>query len=87
MKVDESNYYILDKASKITLTNYDIKWFDAENVDGYIEPDNIITMIEDLVYEIEDLKEKIKHIKQDIQDNYRPIPYSEMVGISDRDFI
>ena len=87
MKVDESNYYILDKASKITLTNYDIKWFDAENVDGYIEPDNIITMIEDLVYEIEYLKEKIKHIKQDIQDNYRPIPYSEMVGISDRDFI
>ena len=87
MKVDESNFETLDRASKITLTNYNIKWFDAENIDGYIDPDNVITMIDDLIYEIDYLKEKIEDIKQDMRDNYRPIPYSEMVGISDRDFI
>ena len=37
--------------------------------------------------EIEHLEEKIKDIEQDIEDNYRPIPYAEQVGISDKDFI
>lgn len=87
MIVNESNFDILEKASKITLTDYEIKWFDAENINGYIETDNLISIIEDLIYEIDRLEEKIEDIKQDIRDNYRPIPYAEQVGISDRDFL
>lgn len=87
MRVDESNFETLKRASDITLTDYDIKWFDAENIDGYIDADNIISMIEDLIYEIGCLKEKIEDREQDIKDNYRRIPTAEQVGISNKDFI
>ena len=42
---------------------------------------------EDLESDVERLEEKVKDLEYDIQENYRPIPYSEMVGISDSDFI
>lgn len=87
MIVNESNFEILDKASKITLTDYDIKWFDAENINGYIDTDSLIAIIEDLICEVDHLEEKIEDMEQDIQDNYRPIPVAEQVDISDRDFI
>lgn len=87
MKVDESNYEILKKVSEITLTDYEIKWFNAENIDGYIESDNLFYMIEDLLYELNHLEEEFEDLKQDIQDNYKPIPVAEQVGISDKDFM
>lgn len=43
--------------------------------------------IDELIADKEHLKEEIKDLKQDIEDNYRPIPVAEQVGISDRDFI
>lgn len=42
---------------------------------------------EELEYEVEILKEKIKRIEDDRDENYRPIPISEQLDISDRDFI
>lgn len=42
---------------------------------------------EELEYEIEILKEKIEIIERDRDENYRPIPMSEQLDISDRDFI
>lgn len=42
---------------------------------------------EELEYEIEILKEKIEIIERDRDDNYRPIPISEQLDISDRDFL
>lgn len=42
---------------------------------------------EELEYEIEILKEKIEIIERDRDDNYRPIPMSEQLDISDRDFL
>lgn len=87
MIVDESVFDIIEKASKITLTDYDIKWFDAENINGYIDTDNLILIIEDLICEVNHLEEKIEDIEQDMRDNYRPIPVAEQVDISDRDFI
>lgn len=87
MRVDENNFEILDKASKITGTDYEIKWYDAENINGYIETENLISIIEDLIYEIDRLQEELEDIEQDIKDNYKPIPEAEQVGISVRDFI
>lgn len=87
MIVDESNFDILDRASKITRTDYSIRWFDAENINGYIETEAMLSIIDDLIYEIDILQEKIEDMEQDIKDNYRPIPVAEQVGVSDRDFI
>ena len=42
---------------------------------------------EELEYHIEVLEEKIKKIEDDRDENYRPIPMSEQLDISDRDFI
>lgn len=53
----------------------------------FITLEELMSDYEEMIDEIDDLKEKIKDLKQDIEDNYRPIPYAEQVGISDRDFI
>lgn len=45
------------------------------------------SQIEDLTADKEHLEEELKDLRQDLEDNYRPIPISEQVGISDRDFI
>lgn len=87
MMVDESNYETLDRASKMTGTDYDIRWFDAENIKGYIDSETLLTMVEDLIIEVDRLQEEIEDMEQDIQDNYKPISYAEQVGISDSDFI
>jgi len=87
MKVNETNYSILNRASNITGTDYEIRWFDAENIDGYIDEDSIISMIEDLIGEIDRLEEEKQDIENYYKDNYKPISASEMYGISDRDFI
>lgn len=87
MIVNENNFEVIDRASKRTLTDYGIKWFDAENISGYIENDSLISIIEDLLGEIEHLEEQIEDIENDIRDNYKPIPLSEQYGISDKDFI
>lgn len=87
MKIDESNYDTFIKVSNITHVDYELKWFDAENIEGYIEPDTMLYMIENLLYELEVQKEKYDDLKEDLRDNYRPIPYAEQVGVSDMDFI
>lgn len=87
MIVNESIYDILEKASNITLTNYDIKWFDAENISGYIKEENLIDIIEDLILEVNRLEEEIEDIEEDIRDNYKRISNDEQVGISSKDFI
>lgn len=87
MIVDENNFDIIDRASKMTGTDYGIRWFDVENINGYIETESLLSMVDDLIYEIDLLNEKIEDREQDIQDNYRRISVAEQVGISDRDFI
>ena len=44
-------------------------------------------VIEDLLCEVGNWKEKYEDLKEDLRENYRPIPYAEQVGVSDRDFI
>lgn len=48
---------------------------------------DLLEAIDEKEYDILELKEEISRLKQDIEDNYRPIPVAEQVGISDRDFI
>lgn len=66
---------------------------DIEKIVGYeIEPfemieDDVISLLENLVGKYRTLEEELENTKQDLEDNYRPIPVAEQVGISDRDFI
>ena len=48
---------------------------------------DLISVIEDLDSEIEHWKEKYEDLEEDLRENYKPIPYAEQVGVSDRDFI
>lgn len=48
---------------------------------------DLLEIIDEKESDILELKEEISRLKQDIEDNYRPIPVAEQVGISDRDFI
>ena len=79
MKVDETNFETFEKVRKITLTDYEIKWFNAEEIDGYIDPDGMLAMIEDLLCEIDSLKEQAEDRERDIADNYKRIDIEEMI--------
>lgn len=58
-----------------------------KNTNLYDDWLSLLSSIEDLLSDKEQLEQEIRDLKQDIEDNYRPIPISEQVGISDRDFI
>lgn len=66
---------------------------DLEEIVGYkiepmtLEEDDVISLLEDLVGKYRTLEEKLENTKQDLEDNYRPVPISEQVGINDRDFM
>lgn len=62
------------------IVNYEIEPFEMTE-------DDVISLLEDLVGKYQILKKEFEDYKQDIEDNYRPIPIAEQVGISDRDFI
>lgn len=62
------------------IVNYEIEPFE-------ITEDDVIRLLEDLVGKYQILKKEFEDYKQDVEDNYRPIPIAEQVGISDRDFI
>ena len=81
MRVGEDNYEIFERVSEITMTDYDIKWWDSHNIQGYIEPDSLLDMIEDLICEVDRLEEKIEHIIQDRNDNYRQLTPKEMYDL------
>ena len=88
MKVNEDNYDILRKAEKITGVDSDIRWFDAENIDGYIDEENLLSIIKDLIVEYHRKEEQLDDLEQDLRDNYEPRRYDpyEEFGVSPRDF-
>lgn len=47
----------------------------------------LIDLYSDLYGDYLSLQEELEHLKQDIEDNYKPIPISEQIGIDDKDFI
>jgi len=60
MKVDETNYEILQRISDITKVEYEIKWFDAEDIDGYVDTNIVLAMLEDMICEVDRLKEELE---------------------------
>ena len=79
-KLDEYWKAVEQKAEKITMTNYEVDYQD------YIELENLLSIIEDLIGEVEHLKEEKEEIEQDRDDNYRPIPVKEQIGYDEKDY-
>lgn len=79
MKITQDEFDIISKASEITLTDYEIKWTDHDNLEGYIDSEDLLVIIQDLICEIEHKEEEIEDIKQDIESNYKPLTIAEQV--------
>lgn len=68
---------------KIVMKDEGFKHFSKKDVYDWEE---ILGIIEEMEDEIVSLNKKISDMEDDIRDNYKPIPLSEMYGVSDRDF-
>ena len=69
---------VLDKVSKETVTRYDEVLVKKEEY-YYVPEENIEPMLEDLLFEIEHWKEQYEDLKQDLEENYKHIPYEEQI--------
>jgi len=61
------------------------KWVAKYFYTDIVTIDELIGCIEDLDGEIENLKDRIEDMEEEMRTNYKPIPFSEMYGISERD--
>lgn len=82
IRIDDLGEELYKKVKEITFTNYAI---DEDRT--LISIENLIGMIEDLVYSYEHKQEELEDLENDIEDNYRPIPQAEQYCINDDDFI
>ena len=58
-----------------TLNEYGIKIDDKV----YLEQNDVLSIIEDLLVEIGNLEEKYEDLERDMQDNYKHIPIEEQI--------
>ena len=65
--------------NNITYTDYELKG-------NFIPVNSYMSIIEDLMSEIEMLEEKYNQLERELEENYRPISYGELVGVRDSDF-
>lgn len=64
-----------------------INYWKNKYKEKFKECEDLASDKEELEFHIEVLEEKIKRIEDDRDENYRPIPISEQLDISDRDFL
>ena len=82
------NQDVYERICKITFTDYEALYDKDPDVETVIVFEEAInSMLEDLICEIDRLEEKYEDLQQDLQDNYKRIPASEQVGVTDRDFM
>lgn len=65
----------LKKIKSKTLAEYGVKLADKY----YLDQNDILSIIEDLLLEIDNLEEKYEDLERDMQDNYRHIPIEEQI--------
>lgn len=88
MKVDENNFGVLQDAYNITGSKSNIYWKDAENLEGYIDTDEVIDLMEELIECYEKLRQDMIDLEEDIKENYelKKINYYDIYGLNENDF-
>ena len=69
------NKELANKIKSKTLNKYGIKIDDKV----YLEQNDVLSIIEDLLVEIGNLEEKYEDLERDMQDNYKHIPIEEQI--------
>ena len=69
------NKELANKIKSKTLNEYGIKIDDKV----YLEQNDVLSIIEDLLVEIGNLEEKYEYLERDMQDNYKHIPIEEQI--------
>lgn len=69
------NKELANKIKSRTLNEYGIKIEDKV----YLEQNDVLSIIEDLLVEIGNLEEKYEDLERDMQDNYKHIPIEEQI--------
>ena len=69
------NKELANKIKSRTLNEYGIKIEDKV----YLEQNDVLSIIEDLLVEIGNLEEKYEDLERDMQDNYKHIPVEEQI--------
>lgn len=69
------NKELANKIKSKTLNEYGIKIDDKV----YLEQNDVLSIIEDLLVEIGNLEEKYEDLERDMQDNYKHIPVEEQI--------
>lgn len=75
-----TNVYVNMKEINDDIADY----FDGKDL---VTIDELLDAIDTLLYDVKYLKEEMHDYKKYVADNYREIPYSEQVCVSDRDFV
>ena len=70
-KLSDDEKEIIKTVQKRNITEYDIQY-------GFINVEDIMYMVEDLLNEIDRLEEELEEEIQDKNDNYKRISYEEM---------
>ena len=76
----KTNVYVNMKEINDDIADY----FDGKDL---VTIDELLDAIDTLLYDVKYLKEEMHDYKKYVADNYREIPYSEQVCVSDRDFV
>ena len=69
------NKELANKIKSKTLNEYGIKIDDKV----YLEQNDVLSIIEDLLVEINNLEKKYEDLERDMQDNYKHIPIEEQI--------
>ena len=69
------NKELANKIKSKTLNEYGIKIDDKV----YLEQNDVLSIIEDLLVEIGNLEDKYEDLERDMRDNYRHIPIEEQI--------
>lgn len=69
------NKELANKIKSKTLNKYGIELRDKI----YLEQNDVLSIIEDLLVEIGNLEEKYEDLERDMQDNYKHIPVEEQI--------
>ena len=70
--LDKDLKKVIEKASKITFTQY-------EMFGDFIEAEQLLYILQDLIGEFEGLEEEFEDYKQFVQDNYKQMTIEEQI--------